>query len=331
MIAWLLIGRRLRLSGPLAPKRESLGKQEYFTRRSLRMLLAFDFLLAFPAGALAIALGLAAGDWSLVGPVLVPALVLFGLPVAYLVRQVRADDGRRRAGVPPMTQAEVLAEARSVGHPEVDALLAGRPPLVSTVIAVIVITSVLSWVLPDAALVDRLAKVNQAILAGEIWRLLTVALVHLNLLHLAGNMAVLSQVGGPLERLAGARSLLLVLVLGTAGGTTASVAFLPGPSVGASGGVFAVAGALVAFGWRHRRLLPAGVQKKIIRSAATTLVFNLAITFALPFVDWAAHLGGLVSGLAIGAALTPSLNLRRALGLRSPSGVDLQKVGTPAA
>jgi len=317
VIAWLWLSRRLGLSGPLAPPRESLGRQEYVTRRSLRSLLAFDFLVIFPVGALAGAMGLATREWSMAAPLLLGVL-FFGLPIFYLVRSVRADDRRRQAGLPPMTPAEALADEKSVGHAGVDALLAGRPPATAAVIGVIVATSVLAWLLPDAALPGRLAKVNEAIRAGEVWRLLTVALVHASVMHLFGNMAVLSQVAGPLERLAGARSFLLVLLLGTAAGTAASVAFIPAPSVGASGGVFAVVGALVAFGWRHRRLLPQGVQQKLVRSAAMTLALNLVITVALPFIDWAAHLGGLAAGLAIGGVLTPSPGLRRALEV-SPS------------
>jgi membrane associated rhomboid family serine protease len=120
-------------------------------------------------------------------------------------------------------------------------------------------------------------------------------------------------VARPLERLAGRWALLVVFVLGTAAGTAASVAFIPRPSVGASGGVFAVTGALVAFGWRHRATLPEGLRRKVIRSAAITLALNLVITFSLPFIDWAAHLGGLLAGLAMGALLRPTAAVRAAL------------------
>jgi len=310
--AWIALKRRLGLTGPRAPPRQALDRPAWLARRSLRALLAFDFLLILPVMLLTCVAAGAAGDLATGLLVLLPATV-FLLPAWPLLRHVRAHDARLAAGLPAPSAAEALAAARTVGHAGLDALLAGRPPVTTALLLVITATSVAAWLLPHADLYDRLAKVNGAILAGEVWRLVTVALVHANLLHLLGNGSVLQQVARPLERLAGRWALLAVFVLGTAAGTAASVAFIPGPSVGASGGVFAVTGALVAFGWRHRAILPEGLRRKVIRSAAITLALNLVITFSLPFIDWAAHLGGLLAGLALGALLRPTAAVRAAL------------------
>jgi len=297
---WMLLSRRLGLTGPRAPRQEELSKEAHLRRRSLRALLAFDFLIIFPVSSSAI-VALLSGEPGMAATVLLPAL-FFGAPIPFLLHAVRQDDRRRQSGLP----AETAAEAASVGHPTLDLLLAGPIPATMSAIAIIAAASVLAWVLPADRLFDHLAKENELILDGQYWRLLTVALVHGSIGHLFGNLLVLNQVARPVERFAGPRALLLVLVSGIIAGSLASVAFIPVRSVGVSGGVFAVAAALVIFGWRHRRELPAAARRKIVRATATTLAINLVITFSLPFIDWAAHLGGLAAGAIIGWWLEPT-------------------------
>jgi membrane associated rhomboid family serine protease len=300
IFGWRLLGRRLGLTGPRAPRRDELSRDAYLRRRSLRALLAFDFLVIFPviSGAI-VALVVGAPGMVVIG--LLPAL-FFVAPIPFLLNAVRKDDRRRQLGLP----AETAAEAASVGHPSLDLLLAGPIPATSSAISLIAGVTVLAWVLPSDLLFSQLAKENELILGGQYWRLLTVALVHGSIGHLAGNLLVLNQVARPVERFAGPGAFLLVLVSGIIAGSLASVAFIPLRSVGVSGGVFAVAAALVVFGWRHRRELPAEARRKIVRATATTLAINLAITFSLPFIDWAAHLGGLVAGAILGWLLKPT-------------------------
>jgi membrane associated rhomboid family serine protease len=317
---WIFTKRRLGLTGVGAPPRAVLSHQAYLNRRSLRALLAFDFLVIFPV---AVSGGIAAGIAAVYGSSDTALLIFlsgglgpslfFGLPIIYLVRKLREDDRRREAGERPQSSAEALAAARSVGHVGLDTLLAGPARITMAAILVISATSVVAWLLPADALGRHLLKVNAAVYRGEVWRLLTVALVHANGAHLLMNMLVLNQVARPLERLVGGWALLSVLTGGTLAGSMASVAFIPRPSVGASGGVFAVAAALVAFGWRHRAALPDGARRKIVSATAQTLAINLLLTFALPFIDWAAHLGGLLAGAAIGWWLPGSPALRAAL------------------
>lgn len=83
-------------------------------------------------------------------------------------------------------------------------------------------------------------------------------------------------------------------------GSLASLALIPMPSVGASGGVFALMGALLSVSLRHRRELPPAVRARLVRSTAWVIGANVILGFLLPHVDWAAHLGGLVAGVALG-------------------------------
>lgn len=189
-------------------------------------------------------------------------------------------------------------------------LLQRRPVVTWLATGLIVATSLAAFVLPDEDLALRLAKVNERVLAGEWWRLLTVALVHGSLLHLFFNAYALNNLGGLAERLYGRARFGAVLLLGTAGGTLASVLWTPAPAVGASGGVFALVGALLVLGLRRRSSLPDPVRRRLLRDMAWIALVNLALGATIPYVDNAAHLGGLVAGAALGALLGPDPLLR---------------------
>lgn len=191
-----------------------------------------------------------------------------------------------------------------------DLLLRRRPVVTWSATALIVGTSLMAFALPDQVLALRLAKVNQRILAGEWWRLLTVALVHGSLLHLFFNAYALYNLGGLTERLYGRVRYLVLLVVGTAAATAASVAWTPAPAVGASGGIFALVGALGVLGL-SRSALPEAIRRRLLRDMAWIAALNLALGATIPYVDNAAHVGGLVAGLALGGLLGPAAEVRR--------------------
>jgi rhomboid protease GluP len=162
-------------------------------------------------------------------------------------------------------------------------------------------------------LLERLWKDNDAIRRGEVWRLLTAGLVHGGVLHLFMNGVVLLNLGPFVSSLFGSRRMLVLLWGGVLGGSLASFATNPSPSVGISGGLFALVGALLAFGLRHRRRLPPPVRRMLVRGPLEVIVLNLALGLALPLIDNAAHLGGLATGFALALVLPLRPELRRAL------------------
>jgi membrane associated rhomboid family serine protease len=126
----------------------------------------------------------------------------------------------------------------------------------------------------------------------EWFRLVSSVFLHGSWLHLAFNMYVLYVLGPPLERLLGhARFLALFLIAGV-GGAVASFAFssINTVSVGASGAIFGLMGALVVAG-RHLR---ADVTQVLV-----LIGINVVIGFIAPGIDWRAHLGGLLTGAAV--------------------------------
>jgi rhomboid protease GluP len=131
------------------------------------------------------------------------------------------------------------------------------------------------------------------------------------------NLMVLNDVGRLVESLFGARRFLLLLWASVLGGSLASFATNPHPSVGISGGVFGLVGAMLAVGLRHRRRLPPHVRRMLVRGPIEVIVLNLALGLALPIIDNSAHVGGLVTGfaLALAVALRPEV---RAVLARAP-------------
>ncbi len=179
------------------------------------------------------------------------------------------------------------------------------PDATRVVLVVVVAVSGLALLDPQLGLVELLAKDNDAIRAGEVWRLLTAGLVHGSPLHLVMNAMVLNDVGRLVESLFGSRRFLVLLWLSVLGGSLASFAANPHPSVGISGGLFGLVGAMLALGLRHRRRLTPPVKRMLVRAPLEVIVLNLALGLALPIIDNSAHLGGLVTGFALAFLLPP--------------------------
>ena len=140
---------------------------------------------------------------------------------------------------------------------------------------------------------------------GEWWRLLSSMFLHAGLIHLGLNSYVLWIFGNEIERQIGRLTTLAVfLVTGVFAGAT-SFAFAPGyrVAVGASGAIFGLVGAFIAYNYLRRHHVMAQAR---LRSALGMLVINLIIGFSIPLIDWRAHLGGVVAGLVAGFAVDPS-------------------------
>jgi membrane associated rhomboid family serine protease/Flp pilus assembly protein TadD len=138
----------------------------------------------------------------------------------------------------------------------------------------------------------------------EWWRLLSSAFVHIGVVHLLLNMWCLWSLGRLAERMFGNWTFLAIYLLSGLGGGLVSVWWNPTIlSAGASGAVFGVAGSLVAFWHFGKVALPRSIIKRDFASILTFVGYNLAFGFAKDGVDNAAHLGGLLVGLALGALL----------------------------
>lgn len=143
------------------------------------------------------------------------------------------------------------------------------------------------------------ANYGPAIRAGEYWRLVTSMFLHGGLLHLALNGWALYQLGSLFEMLMGSSRMLLVYFATGIAGSLASAVFTQKPSVGASGAIFGLLGALIAFLLKRRgALTPQG--KSILSQLVGWAVINVFFGFTNPGIDNSAHLGGCAAGLLLG-------------------------------
>jgi membrane associated rhomboid family serine protease len=125
---------------------------------------------------------------------------------------------------------------------------------------------------------------------GDWWRLFTAMFLHYGPIHLGLNMLALYWFGTVVEGAIGhVRFLVLYLVAGLAGSAGALLLTPNAPTVGASGAIFGVLGALLILEW-----LATG---SFAGPALSMIVVNLAFTFAVPNISRGGHLGGLAAGV----------------------------------
>jgi rhomboid protease GluP len=145
------------------------------------------------------------------------------------------------------------------------------------------------------------AMVPVLIAHGEWWRLVTAMFLHIGLLHLALNMLALYIFGSLIEQTFGtARFLAIYFVTGFC---ASAVSFAFGdpqvPAAGASGAIFGLLGAWLAYNLRRRSL---SLARANVQSALVLIAINLVFGFAVPGIDVLAHLGGLGAGFLAGFA-----------------------------
>ncbi len=166
---------------------------------------------------------------------------------------------------------------------------------------------------------------------GEWWRILTAIFLHAGLLHLLFNMYALYITGSILEEAWGSLRLLAAFmvtgVFASLVSATTPVFFhsavqltkTPG-SVGASGAIFGLFGALGVAMFRRRH---SPWARSNLAQIGLIVAVNLAIGFMVPGIDNLAHLGGLVSGSIIGAGFDASATEGR----NAPMIVSLSLLG----
>lgn len=140
------------------------------------------------------------------------------------------------------------------------------------------------------------AKVNVLINQGQIWRLLTCAFLHGGLIHLFFNMYALKILGPQIEFVYGRIRYMTIYLLSALSASIFSYIFGPNSiSVGASGAIFGMFGAMLIFGIKHRKQIGKAYMMNIIQ----VIVVNVIIGLSSSNIDNAAHLGGLISGMIV--------------------------------
>lgn len=224
-----------------------------------------------------------------------------------------APGGRPESPEPPRLPPRRVSFSLASARPRaVYALLAAN---VIMYVVTLVVAQRVGAALVDGETVDGFtyalltlgAKFNPLIDSGEWWRLLTPVVLHGSLLHLLFNTYALYVLGPQVESTFGTVRFLAIYVLAGLAGGVASYVFNPNAlSVGASGAIFGLFGALGAFAFSSRSLIGWEASRMQLYQMGTLVAINLAFGF-LPGsnIDNSAHLGGLLIGGLAGLALAP--------------------------
>ena len=174
------------------------------------------------------------------------------------------------------------------------------------------IVPIIGWILFFVMFAYSGASINAGVLVkfgalssmlvqnGQFWRLITTGFVHSGFLHLLFNMYSLYLIGTQLENFVGKGKFLAIYFFSMISASLMSCVMHPyAISVGASGALFGLLGALVYFGWHYRLYLGSILRNQII----PIIVLNLFLGFVVSGIDNAAHIGGLIGGFLIAMAL----------------------------
>jgi len=155
-----------------------------------------------------------------------------------------------------------------------------------------------------AELVHWGANYGPLTIGGQWWRLLSCVFVHIGIIHIGFNMWCLWSLGRLAESVYGHWTFGAVYLITGIAASVTSLAWNPGGiSAGASGAIFGMAGALIASFYLGEFSLPKAAVSGVLRSVLIFAGYNLVFGAMSHHTDNAAHVGGLVSGLILGALI----------------------------
>ena len=190
--------------------------------------------------------------------------------------------------------------------------LAQRPLITMSIIAINVImyavTAYLSFVYARGSVFDsdtRVlillgAKVNELIAQGEYFRLITCMFLHGGLVHLGVNMYSLYAMGPTVEKIYGKAKYVVIYFVAGICSSMLSYILSPSISIGASGAIFGLLGAMLVFAIKSKGKTGSGFIKSIL----SVIFMNIFIGMTLPGIDNFGHIGGLLGGMIIAFLIT---------------------------
>jgi membrane associated rhomboid family serine protease len=222
-----------------------------------------------------------------------------------------------------------VAEAKK-SAPKVKTAMQANSPAVLTIIGICIVVYILEAISPS--IVVRFASRPLWIADGEWYRLLTPIFLHaplgaqLGILHILFNMYILRIYGPQVEEAFGsARFVVLFLVTGFLG-SVASYAFgaCNTLGVGASGAIFGIVGVLLVLLYNRRT---SSFVADYMRSLLFFIGINLVFGFAVAGIDNLAHIGGLVSGVALGWGFDGSAPGDQSVGRQAATTLAVVAIG----
>lgn len=154
-----------------------------------------------------------------------------------------------------------------------------------------------SWEWDPTYSIYLLANWKVRVLAESQWyRIITSIFMHGSVLHLAVNAYALYILGSLLERLMGGSRMWLIILWAGVAGCAASFVMSGKPSVGISGGISGLVGALLVMSRKHRHEFPDDFVRSLRKGIIQVVLINAVLGFVIQNIDNSAHVGGLVFG-----------------------------------
>ncbi len=160
------------------------------------------------------------------------------------------------------------------------------------------------WLINGDAAIRWGSDYGPLTLRGEWWRMGTACFIHFGILHLAFNMLALFHVGRLVEKLYGTLHYLLLYAFAGLSGSVVSLLWHPTiNSAGASGAIFGVFGAMLAYMLSEDNGVPKSIMATQRNSMLAFIGYNLVNGFTHTGIDNGAHIGGLIGGIVMGFLL----------------------------
>lgn len=185
---------------------------------------------------------------------------------------------------------------------KVDELFRPKKPVITYILMAINIAIFIFGFLTNTSniFLSLFANSRNLVLDGQYYRLFTSMFMHVDFLHIGFNMWALYLLGNQAEGFFGKWKFLLIYLISGLSGSLLSILLNPSSySVGASGAIFGILGALLYFGYNYRVYLGNTLIKELI----PVVLINLGLGFFLSGIDIYAHIGGLIGGITTAMAL----------------------------
>ena len=174
-----------------------------------------------------------------------------------------------------------------------------KPVITYVLLGIITIVFLYGYILDQNLLIYNFGLQKDLVRLGEVYRLLTGAFIHVDIIHFLTNAYSLYIIGSMAESYYGKKKFTLIYLLSIISASLLSISMNDSFSIGASGGIFGLLGCLLYFGYHYRVYF----GNVLIRRIVPVIILNLFIGFTIPGIDNFAHIGGLVGGFLISKAL----------------------------
>ena len=176
-----------------------------------------------------------------------------------------------------------------------------KKPVITYALIVLNVMMYMAVVLFGNELFYALSDNRDAVLSGQVYRMISSMFIHADIIHLLFNMYALYILGPQVERYYGKTKFTLIYFISGLMGSLFSCVFMSSNtySMGASGAIFGLLGSIAYFTYYYRATLQGLLRSQVI----PVILINLSLGLFISGIDMMGHVGGLIGGLLISMAI----------------------------